>query len=139
MGQDERGVMMGPTGLVLHIDVAGGARLAGKIGRQEAQHAVERCLKRVERSVLGAGGHLGTAQAGQMVVGFPSAEAAWHGAQDMPVRGEDLPPVSGVRLELLLGLCAGSLDDEAVTARAARLATLCAPGRVVLDAGPGRC
>lgn len=127
--------MINPVALVLHIDVVGSARLAGKIGRLEAQHAVDRCLKRVERSVLGAGGVVGQCVGGQMVAGFPSAESAWHGTLEMLVRVDDLPPVSGIKLDLQLGLCAGALDDAAVTQRAARLADLCVPGRVALDAG----
>ncbi|QEL66549.1 hypothetical protein OTERR_30730 [Oryzomicrobium terrae] len=127
--------MSSPAALVLHIDVVGAARLAGKIGRLEAQHAVDRCLKRVERSVLGAGGTVGQCVAGQMVAGFPAAEAAWQGTLEMLVRVEDLPPVSGIKLDLQLGLCAGPLDDAAVVERAGRLADVCVPGRVALDSG----
>ena len=44
-----------PKKIVLFADVSGSARLFERLGDTEASYAVERCVKRMERSIAGQG------------------------------------------------------------------------------------
>lgn len=97
---------------VLFADVSGSARLYERLGEAEAERAVDRCMKRMERAIDGHGGRLVKATSGEALVFFRSAEKAYHSAQEMLQRVADLPPVSGVQLAIRVGFHIGPVADE---------------------------
>lgn len=99
------------VGLVF-ADISGTTRLYGKIGTAEAQHALERCVKRMERSIEGCSGTILMPAADEMVASFASADEAVQAAIEMQFRIADLPPVSGVKLSIRIGVNFGTLDTS---------------------------
>lgn len=92
---------------VLFADVSGRARLYERLNEAEAERAVDRCIKRMERAIEGFGGRLVKASGGEIMVLFETADAACQSAQDMQQRVSDLPPVSGVQLAIRIGFHVG--------------------------------
>lgn len=122
------------VGLVL-ADISGTTRLYGKIGTTEAQHALERCVKRMERAIEGGSGKILMPAADEMIASFASAEEAVQAAIEMQHRVEDLPPVSGVKLSIRIGVNFGPLDTAAADLAGPMLDT----GRALLNlAGPNQ-
>lgn len=70
----------------LSAAIGGTTRLRERLGATEATHAIERCLKRMERSVAGHGGHLVGTTEGELLATFDSAEQACLAAIDMQLR-----------------------------------------------------
>ena len=95
---------------LLFADVSDSARLHEKLGRQEARWAIERCLKRMERSADALGGKIIRVAKEELMAVFPSADAAFQAAVDMRQRVDDLPPISGQRLEIRVGFAFGPLQ-----------------------------
>lgn len=125
---------------VLFADVSGSAKLYEKLGDTEALHAVDRCIKRMERSVEGFRGRIVKVAGDELLAVFAVAEDAFHAACDMQQRIADLPPVSGVKLSIRIGFHQGPAIEgkdgctgEAVNV-AARLAGL-ARAEQVLTSG----
>ena len=81
--------------IVMFADVSGSTALFERLGDKEAMHAVERCLKRMKRSIDGYKGK--TIQA----VG-----------DELQQRIADLPPVSGLKLTIRIGLHCGEVADD---------------------------
>src|SRR5512133_1814191 len=97
------GIMIDQTGFlgsVLFVDVAGSVRLHEKLGGAEAQRAVDRCLKRVERSVEAHEGRIVKAVGDELLVVFNRADQALQAALEMQQRVHDLPAVSGIKLSI---------------------------------------
>ena len=141
---------------VMFADVSGSTALFEKLGDREAMHAVERCLKRMNRSIDGYKGKTIQIVGDELLASFENAEEACQAAIDMQQRIADLPPVSGLKLTIRIGLHSGvvavsegKLGGPAV-ATAARIAgirdrltmlgvlvaasALCAVGGVILSA-----
>ena len=80
-------------------EVSGSARIFDKLGAAEMQHAVLRCLHRMECVAAGFKGQVREAigEARLMAV-FESAEIAHLAASEMQQRVLDLPPMSGIKL-----------------------------------------
>lgn len=97
---------------VLFADVSGSARLFQRLGDTEAVHAVERCLKRMNRSIEGYQGRTVKVAGDELLATFNSAEEACQAAIDMQQRIADLPPVSGVKLGIRLGFHTGPVIEE---------------------------
>ena len=97
---------------VLFADVAGSARLYERLGDAEADHAVDRCLKRMERAIEALGGRLAKTSGDEIMALFGSAEAACQCAQEMQQRVSDLPPVSGVQLVIRVGFHVGPVTES---------------------------
>lgn len=97
---------------ILYADIAGSAQLHRALGAVEAKHQVERCLKRMERSVDSYKGTLLGPTGDQLVATFPTADATLQAALDMQRRVADLPPVSGVRLSIRIGVHFGGQNDD---------------------------
>lgn len=98
---------------VLFADVSGSARLFQRLGDTEAVHAVERCLKRMNRSIEGYQGRTVKVAGDELLATFNSAEEACQAAIDMQQRIADLPPVSGLKLTIRIGLHAGDTIEDA--------------------------
>ena len=114
--------------IVMFADVSGSAGLFERLGDTEAMHAVERCLKRMKRSIDGYRGRTIQTVGDELLATFDSAEDGCQAAIDMQQRIADLPPVSGLKLTIRIGLHAGLVNDDAgkptgeVVTNAARIA-----------------
>jgi class 3 adenylate cyclase len=97
---------------VLFADISGSSRLYEKLGDAEALHAVERCLKRMERAAATANGHIVKTLGDELMVTFDSAEAAVHAAIEIQQRVIALPPVSGITLAIRIGFHFGPVIEE---------------------------
>lgn len=126
---------------VLLAGVSGSARLHEKLGAAEAARAVDRCAKRMERAVETFRGKTVEASGDEVMATFDHADKAAQAAVEMLERVADLPPVSGVQLEIRIGLAhgpvttsaEGRLDGEAVT-QAVWLAGHASPGQILTNA-----
>ncbi len=98
---------------IVRGEIIGGVRLASRLGEREAAHAVERCLKRVERVVDGFRGRLLRSGDGQISTAFPTPEEACLAAIEMQRRVADLPPASGVKLNIRLGVHEADSEEQA--------------------------
>lgn len=100
--------------VVMFADVSGSARLFERLGDTEAVHAVERCLKRMNRSIEGYRGRTVQVVGDELLATFESPDEACQAAIDMQQRIADLPPVSGLKLTIRIGLHLGevSVDGE---------------------------
>ena len=124
---------------VLFADISGSTRLYEKLGEGEAHYAVDRCIKRIERSVEACLGHIVKTVGDELQATFPSAEAALQAAVDMQQRVLDLPPASGVKLAIRIGFHfgpvleqGGELEGETVNI-AARMAGIARAGQIVTN------
>lgn len=98
--------------IVMFADVSGSAGLFERLGDTEAMYAVERCLKRMNRSIDGYRGRTVQIVGDELLATFESAEDACQAAIDMQQRIADLPPVSGLKLTIRIGLHAGPVFEE---------------------------
>ena len=98
--------------IVMFADVSGSAALFERLGDTEAMYAVERCLKRMNRSIGGYRGRTAQIVGDELLATFDSAEEACQAAIDMQQRIADLPPVSGLKLTIRIGLHAGMVVEE---------------------------
>jgi len=122
---------------VLFAEVSGSARLHEKLDGAEAQRAVERCLKRMERAVGANAGRLVKSDGNELMALFAEADKALQAANEMQQKVADLPPVSGVVLTIQLGFSCGQVEErdgefsgEAVR-DAAHLAGQASPGQIL--------
>lgn len=125
---------------VLFADVSGSAKLHQKLGDTEALHAVDRCIKRMERSVEGFRGRILKIAGDELLAVFNAAEDAFHAACDMQQRIADLPPVSGIKLSIRIGFHQGPVIEDKdgcggeAVGTAARLAGLARAEQVLTSA-----
>lgn len=97
---------------VLFADVAGSTRLYERLGDTEALHAIERCLKRIDRVVASYKGRVVKTIGDEIMAVFESVEDGMQAACDMQTRISDLPPVSGVKLAIRIGFHHGPAIEE---------------------------
>ncbi|MDR2450324.1 MAG: FHA domain-containing protein [Candidatus Accumulibacter sp.] len=116
---------------ILAAGISGCARLHEKLGDSEAARAVDRCLKRVERSVEAAGGRFLRAGGGEAIAVFDSAAVAVSAAIEMQLRIADLPPVSGVKMAVRAGISCAAADEEGLVREAAHLAGAAKSGQTL--------
>lgn len=122
---------------VLFADVSGSTRLYEKLGDAEALHAVERCVKRMERSSAIYNGRLVKTIGDEVMVAFETADAAMQAACEMQQRIDDLPPVSGVKLSIRVGFHFGTVIEDAndcfgdTVNLAARMVGLAKAGQII--------
>lgn len=100
---------------IVIADVSGSAPLYEKLGAAEGHRAVERCLNRIQRVVLATGEVLQT-EGDEVVALFPNADEGLFSAAEMQHRVADLPPVSGVKLAIRIGVHMGAVATGEVTA-----------------------
>lgn len=101
---------------LLYADVAGGLRLAVKLGEAEAGYAVERCLNRMSRCAEAYSGSALDVRADALVASFADVDSALLAAREMRERVRALPPMSGIKLVLRAGVV---LESEGGGDRAA--------------------
>lgn len=97
--------------IVMFADVAGSAQLFERLGDTEAMHAVERCLKRMDRSIKSYRGRTVQIVGDELLAAFETPEDACQASIDMQQRIADLPPVSGLKLTIRIGLHAGLVNE----------------------------
>ena len=98
--------------VVMFADVSGSSALFERLGDTEAMRAVERCLKRMSRSIEGYEGRTVQIVGDELLAVFNCADDACQAAIDMQQRIADLPPVSGLKLSIRIGLHCGEVIDE---------------------------
>lgn len=97
---------------VLFADVSGSSRLYERLGDAEALRAVERCLNRMERAVAAHKGRVIKNIGDETMAVFDAVEGATLAAVEMQQRIDDLPPVSGVKLAIRVGIHSGPVLEE---------------------------
>lgn len=121
---------------VLVADVSGRDILVDALGADEAKHAIERCLHRVDRAVAANGGNVIRRGGGRLSASFPRCDRAVLASFDMLARIEDLPPQRGLRLAIGVGIHYGAeAATEHTEAAATRIAAGARPGQL-LASGP---
>jgi hypothetical protein len=128
---------MQSTQILMFVDVVGSAHIYQRMSDSEASQAIDRCLKRVQRAIESGGGRIVQSVGDEVLAVFGGAEEACAAAIEAQQRVADLPPVSGVRLQIRIALHHGdfaqagdNLEGEAITT-AARMAGL-AKGEQIL-------
>lgn len=120
---------------LLVAEVLGHDRLVGRLGAAEAAHAVERCLNRIDRAIEANGGTVLQRDMQQICISFERCDAAVQAGCEMLERVMSLPPVSGTRLAVRIGLHYGAVEADGRNgeglAVAQRLAALCRPGQAL--------
>jgi hypothetical protein len=96
---------------VMFADIAGSSQIFERLGDTEAMHAVERCLKRMGRAIDSFHGRTVKIVGDELLATFDTAENACQGAIDMQQRVADIPPVSGLKLAIRIGLHVGMVSD----------------------------
>lgn len=95
---------------ILVAEVAGVERLIHRLNAEEAQHAVDRCLNRIDRVVESNGGDRLTRDPQGLSAGFERCDAAILAACEMLERVMSLPPMSGVQPSTRIGVHYGPLE-----------------------------
>lgn len=122
---------------VLFADISGTTRLYRKIGTDEAQRALERCVKRMERAIETYRGRIVMPAVDEMIAVFASADEALQASAEMQRRLADLPPVSGVKLTIRSGVHYGpGLEGDAGLSGAVidlgrQLLSMAGPGQIL--------
>ncbi|MDR2613783.1 MAG: FHA domain-containing protein [Candidatus Accumulibacter sp.] len=122
---------------VLAAGVSGNAHLYGKLESSEASWAVERCLKRIRRSAEAGGGRVLRTGGGEVMAAFEAAEAVVNAAIEMQRRVADIPPVSGVKMCIRVGISCGNAAssgqaaETALVREAARLVGVAKSGQIL--------
>ena len=111
--------------IALSANVCNTARLRERLGETEAAHAIDRCLRRMERAIAGHGGQLLATTDGELLATFELAEQACQAAIEMQNRVATLPPVSGIKLPIRIGLhgVTEAAPDKSLAASALLVAT----------------
>lgn len=95
---------------ILVAEVTGGGRLFERLGNEEGQHAVDRCLNRIERVVSSNRGEIIQRSLNWVVALFPKDTSAVLAAQEMIDRILALPPISGIELSCRVGVHHGDVE-----------------------------
>jgi len=102
-----------PNPVILVADITGSASLHQRLTEQEAERAIDRCIKRMQRAIEAYDGQLLQQVGDEILVTFPTPEHACQAAVDMHQRIADLPPVSGHKLTIRVALHdKGEIDPE---------------------------
>ena len=124
---------------VLLASVSGNALLQERIGTAEAAQAVDRCIKRIQRAVEGFDGRFVRNIGDELMAVFDNLENAFQAALEMQKRIADLPPVSGLKLDLRIGFAYGTVREESgwftgeAISNVACLADLAKPGQILTN------
>lgn len=92
---------------VLCADVTGRVRLPRYLDRPDALYAVDRCARRIRRSLENHGGHLVDRADGKLMAFFDDSVDALQAAIELQHRVSDLPPYAGAPLAVRVGICTG--------------------------------
>jgi hypothetical protein len=98
---------------VLVATIPNDGRLAARIGVDEAAHALERCMHRMERAIGSHGGAIRQRQADTIIATFERCDAGALATCEMLERMRSLPPLSGSRQTVGIGLHYGAVEVDA--------------------------
>ena len=101
-----------PFQSVLTVGISGSARLREKLGVDEASWAIDRSMKRVMRAIEGFGGLQLKTNGDEVMATFDTVDASLQAAVEMQQRVVALPPVSGVKIAIRIGISCGQVDGE---------------------------
>ena len=118
---------------IVRGEVVGGIRLVNRLGEQEAEHTVTRCLKKIERAGEGFRGRvLDSSPNGRIGFIFPSSEEACLAAIEMQRRSADVPSGAGVKLSIRLALLSAPTEEQAAQG-VGKLLELSLPNQILCD------
>lgn len=126
---------------LVYADVAGGDRLAGRLGAAEAGYAVERCLNRMSRCAEAYSATDLQVRTDVVVARFLDADSALLAAREMRERVRALPPMSGIKLVLRAGVVLEADAENALEkpeALAAWLVSSQSPDTIAVSEGFGQ-
>jgi len=92
---------------VLFADVSGSSRLYETAGDAAALDAIGRCIERLSRAAESIGGRVLKTIGDEVMVLFPTPDAAASAASEMHAAVETLPPVGGTKLGVRIGFHSG--------------------------------
>jgi hypothetical protein len=124
---------------ILCADLTGSERLYEKLAPSEAAHAIGRCEKRIVQTLEGFHGRLARCSDSRVLAYFSDAEEALQSAVEIQRRVAGLPPLSGVALEIRVGVCVGHASNEMsffenkVGNAAVSLSGFAEPGQVLMS------
>jgi hypothetical protein len=124
---------------ILCADLSGSERLYEKLSPSEAAHAIGRCEKRIVQTLEGFHGRLARCSDSRVLAYFSDTDDALHSAVEIQRRVAALPPLSGVALEIRVGVCVGHASNEMsffenkVGNAAVSLSGFAEPGQVLLS------
>ena len=92
---------------MLFADVSGSTRLYETEGDDAALDAIGRCIGRLSQAAAATGGRVLKTMGDEVMVLFPTADAAANGASEMHAAVDTLPPVNGTKLGVRIGFHSG--------------------------------
>src|SRR5439155_26445302 len=92
---------------VLFADVSGSTQLYETAGDVAALDAIGLCIGRLSQAAEYTGGRVLKTMGGEVMVLFPTPDAAADGGSEMHAAVAALPPVNGAKLGLRIGLHSG--------------------------------
>src|SRR5712664_3517823 len=92
---------------VLFADVSGSTKLYETAGDAAAMVAIGRCIERMRKAAESTGGRVVKTIGDEVMVLFPSPDAAAGAASEMHATIEQLPEVGGTRLGVRIGFHSG--------------------------------
>ena len=92
---------------MLFADVSGSTRLYETEGDDAALDAIGRCIGQLSQAAAATGGRVLKTMGDEVMVLFPTADAAANGASEMHAAVETLPPVRGTKLGVRIGFHSG--------------------------------
>lgn len=122
---------------VMFADVASSVRIHECLTDLEASHAIQRCMKRMAHCIEGCQGRTLQIIGDELLAAFESPEQASLCAVNMQAHIAHLPPVSGLKLTIRIGLHLGMVTESAdsfegqAILSAARIAALAQPGQIL--------
>jgi hypothetical protein len=123
---------------VLAAGISNNAHLYKKLDSSEAARAVDRCLKRIQRSIEAGGGRVIRIGGGEVLAAFDAADSAVNAAIEMQQRIADLPPVSGAKMSIRVGISrggavsrAGQTLEDCLAEEAAHVAGIAKSGQIL--------
>jgi hypothetical protein len=120
---------------ILAAGISGNAHLHEKLESSEAARAIDRCLKRIQRSIETGGGSVVQTGGGEVMAAFGAADEVVNAAIEMQQRVAELPPVSGVKMAIRVGvshgITAGQSAEDGLTGEAAHLAGVAKGGQIL--------
>lgn len=97
---------------IMFADVSGSARLFERLTEAEATRAIEQCIKRMEQSITSHRGRTLQVSGDELQALFDNPDDACLAAIDMQLRVAELPPVSGLRLTMRVGVHCGEIVEQ---------------------------
>lgn len=97
---------------IMFADVSGSARLFERLSEKDAARAVEQCIQRMELSISSHHGRTVQVTGDELQALFDNPDDACMAAVDMQLRVAELPPVSGLRLTIRIGMHCGDIVEQ---------------------------